>query len=101
MKTSFTENRASFLRPLSLSILSGLLIGTSYIPFPPWAIFFCFVPLWISWMNENSWKRIFWTGWLTQFVLTLIGFNWVAYTVHEFGHMPWILAVPVLFLFCT
>ena len=84
-----------------LPILTGLLVGTSYIPFPPWSIFFCLVPLWISWLNENSLKRIFWTGWLAQFVFNLIGFNWVAYTVHEFGFLPWWLAIPVLLLFCA
>ncbi|MGE5247985.1 MAG: hypothetical protein ACM3L8_06530 [Verrucomicrobiota bacterium] len=33
-----------------LPLLSGLLIGTSYIPFPPWALAFCFVPLWRFWL---------------------------------------------------
>lgn len=84
-----------------LAILSGLLIGTSYIPFPPWAIFFCFIPLWSAWLSEQTYKNVFWTGWITQFVLTLIGFNWVSYTVHEFGHLPWALAILVLLLFCA
>ncbi|MGZ3721783.1 MAG: apolipoprotein N-acyltransferase [Bdellovibrionales bacterium] len=101
MKTNFMEKRVSFLKQASLPILTGLLIGTSYIPFPPWAIFFCFVPLWIFWLKENSYKRIFWSGWAAQFILTAIGFNWVAYTVHEFGHLPWILALGTLLLFCT
>ena len=83
-----------------LSILSGILIGTSYIPFPPWAIFFCFVPLWLAWLKTDSYRTIFRTGWLTQFVLTLIGFNWVSYTVHEFGHLPWPAAIITLLLFC-
>lgn len=90
--------------PYLLAIVSGLFIGTSYIPFPPWAIFFCFVPLWIAWLDAGSWKRIFFTGWITQFVLSLIGFNWVSYTVHEFGHLPWPVAIAVLFAFsgiCT
>ncbi len=85
-----------------LAILSGLLIGTSYIPFPPWAIFFCFIPLWQAWLAHcDSYKQIFWTGWITQFVLTLIGFNWVSYTVNEFGHIPWPLAILVLLAFCS
>lgn len=84
-----------------LSILTGILVGTSYIPFPPWAIFFAFVPLWICWLKANSWRQVFWTGWIAQFVLALIGFNWVAYTVHEFGHLPWVAAVLTLFLFCS
>ncbi len=88
-------------RPYLLAILSGLLVGTSYIPFPPWAVFFCFVPLWLTWLEEKSVVRIFWTGWTTQFVLTLIGFNWVTYTVHEFGHLPWWAAGITLLLFSS
>lgn len=97
----------------SNSILSGIFIGTSYIPFPPWASLFCFVPLWSHWTalskeNEESSltifqtaKKIFISGWIAQFLLTLIGFNWVTLTVHEFGHMPWALAVLTLFFFCS
>src|SRR3954451_19778339 len=86
----------SFVWP---AVASGVLLGTSFIPFPPWAVFFCFVPLWRVWLDEPSWSRVWWSGWIAQFVGTLIGFNWVAYTVHEFGHLPWPLAVVALFLF--
>jgi apolipoprotein N-acyltransferase len=75
-------------------------VGTSYIPFPPWALFFCLVPLWLFWLGEVSWKRILLGGWVAQFVLTLIGFHWVAHTAHEFGHLPWPAAALALFLFC-
>ncbi|MBX3022033.1 MAG: apolipoprotein N-acyltransferase [Bdellovibrionales bacterium] len=37
-------------------------------------------------------------------MLTLIGFNWVSYTVHEFGHMPWAVSILLLLAFagiCT
>jgi apolipoprotein N-acyltransferase len=84
-----------------LSIVSGIFVGTSYIPFPPWALFFGFVPLWITWQNQTSWKRIFLFGWITQFILTLIGFHWVAYTAKEFGLLPWPLAALVLLAFCS
>lgn len=89
------------MKPLVLSILTGILLGTSYIPFPPWALFFFFVPLWICWFEEKSKWRIFWTGLLAQLIFNLIGFNWVAYTMHEFGHLPWALAVLILVLFCA
>ncbi|HEU5361362.1 MAG TPA: apolipoprotein N-acyltransferase [Candidatus Deferrimicrobiaceae bacterium] len=82
-----------------LPILSGILAGTSYIPFPPWALFFCFVPLWLFWLRETSWKRVFFGGWIAQFVFTLIGFHWVAHTAHEFGHLPWVVSALVLLLF--
>jgi apolipoprotein N-acyltransferase len=84
-----------------LPLLSGLLVGTSYIPFPPWALLFCHVPLWIFWLREGSVRRVLWGGWLSQFVFCLIGFHWVAYTAHEFGQMPWPLAILVLLLFCA
>ncbi|HEX9205730.1 MAG TPA: hypothetical protein VF853_07370, partial [Candidatus Deferrimicrobiaceae bacterium] len=82
-------------------MLTGLLIGTSYIPFPPWALLFCHVPLWIFWLREGSIRRVLWGGWLAQFLFCLIGFHWVAYTAHEFGQMPWPLALLVLLLFCA
>ena len=86
---------------LFLSILSGIFIGTSYIPFPPWAVFFCFVPLWITWINTHSIKKVFLYGWICQFILTFIGFNWVAHTASEFGHLPTPIAAIVLLLFCS
>ena len=52
-------------------------------------------------MREKSLTSIFWTGWIAQFVFNLVGFNWVAFTIHEFGHFPWPAAVLVLFAFCA
>jgi len=85
----------------SLPILSGFLIGTSYIPFPPWALFFCLAPLWIFWTRTHSLKQVFWGGWITQFILNLIGFHWIAHTVVAFGQMPWPVGFFVLFIFCS
>jgi apolipoprotein N-acyltransferase len=93
----FSMNLKMWLLP----VLSGILIGVSYIPFPPWAALFCFVPLWNFWMRQNDFRRIFLGGWITAFVLTLIGFNWVAYTLHEFAHLPWPLAVIGLLLYAA
>jgi apolipoprotein N-acyltransferase len=78
------------LKNYSLPILAGLLIGTSYIPFPPWAIFFGLVPLFVYWVSvAETPAQGFWGGWLAQFLLNLIGFHWIAYTATEFGHFPW------------
>jgi apolipoprotein N-acyltransferase len=84
-----------------LPILSGILVGTSYIPFPAWAMAFALVPLWLWWSEQNSPWRIWWGGWITQFTLNMIGFNWVAHTVHEFGHLPWPIAIAALVLFSS
>ncbi len=76
-----------------LPVLSGLLIGTSYIPFPPWASLFCFVPLWLFWRRQTTFKAVLIGGLTTSFVFTLIGFNWVTYLLHEFAGLDWPLAV--------
>lgn len=76
-----------------LPVLSGIFIGTSYIPFPPWASLFCFVPLWIFWRQQSRLKTVIVGGLITAFVFTLIGFNWVAYLLHEFAHLDWPIAV--------
>lgn len=92
-----------FPRPLLWATVSGILVGTSYIPFPGWALFFCYIPLWLSLLsqltNGASLKKIFFTGWITQFILTLIGFNWIYYVSAEFGHLPWAISLGALLLF--
>lgn len=78
-------------------ILSGILIGTSYIPFPPWALFFCLTPLFYFWWKQAERPReALFAGWITQFVLNLIGFHWIAHTAVEFGHFPWWAGILVL-----
>ncbi len=88
-KTPSNSASVSFWSRYRLPILSGLLVGTSYIPFPPWALFFCLVPLFLFWLRAPSKKVAFFGGWITQFILNLIGFHWIAYTASEFGHFPW------------
>ncbi len=82
-------------------LLSGVLIGTSYPPFPSWAVTFCWIPLWFSIVDEENLKSVFWRGWVTQFVLTLIGFHWVAHTAHDFGDLPWSVSILALLLFAA
>ena len=82
-----------------LPVLSGFLIGTSYIPFPPWASLFCFVPLWIFWFQQKDLKNVVLGGWITSFIFTLIGFNWVTFLLHEFAHLNWPLSVAGMLLF--
>ncbi|MBC7371734.1 MAG: apolipoprotein N-acyltransferase [Bdellovibrionaceae bacterium] len=93
---------SAFFNKYRWPLFSGLLIGTTYIPFPPWAVLFCYAPLWIFlFKSAKNWKEGFIAGWLTQFTLTIIGFHWIAYTAHRFGGFPWIFSVPVLLLFAA
>ena len=61
-------------------ILSGILIGTSYIPFSSWASLFCFMPVWVFWLRQSTLRHVVIGGFVTAFVFLLIGFNW--------GHLP-------------
>jgi apolipoprotein N-acyltransferase len=90
-----------FLKKYHLPILSGILIGTSYIPFPPWASFFAFVPLWLFLKDQKSLRPVVISTFITGFLLTLIGFNWVAFTLKEFGNLPWAAAIVALLGFCA
>ncbi len=89
----------------SLSLLSGILVGTSYIPFKGWALLFCYIPLWIGTLgllaDPKALKKVFLAGWITQFVLTLIGFNWIYYVASEFGHIHWSLSLGAQLLFAA
>ncbi len=86
-----------------LSVLSGILVGTSYIPFKGWALLFCYIPLWIATLgllnDKHSLKKVFIAGWISQFILTLIGFNWIYYVAAEFGHLHWSLSLGALLLY--
>lgn len=95
-KTSIKQ----FFLKYRLPLLSGVLVGTSYIPFPPWAILFAYTPLWFFILNSaQSKKEVFLSSWISQFVLTLIGFHWIIYTAMEFGHLPISLSIGALLLF--
>lgn len=84
-----------------LPVLSGILIGTSYIPFPPWASLFCFVPLWMFWNRQTRLSEVVLGGLVCSFVFTLIGFNWVTYTLHEFAHLDWWVACIGMVIFAV
>ena len=78
------------------------MIGTSYVPFFPWACLWGWIPLWLQVDREQgSLKKVFWAGWISQFVLTLIGFHWVSHVVHEFGSMPWAVSILLLLVFAS
>jgi len=85
--------------PLTLSMLSGILIGTSTIPLPPWALFFCLSPLMWIWLNEKPIKVFFYTS-LTFFIASLIGFFWISSLLQKFAKLPFVISILALLLFC-
>ena len=83
-----------------LPLLSGLFIGTSYIPFPPWAIFFGYVPLWLFALNQKKLADLITGAWLCQLILTLIGFNYLLGAFQEMG-FPFYQALLLFLVFCS
>ena len=84
-----------------LPLLSGVFLSVSHPPFPPLTILFAFVPLWYLWLKKDfSFKSFFFTGWITQFVLSFLGTHWVAYTLHEYGQLPWSIAFVFFLIYC-
>ena len=90
----------NFYKAYKWPIWAGVFHGTSYIPpFPPLALLFCLVPLWLYWKN-HSLKQVLKGTLLCFFIGTLIGFYWIAYTAHEFGGLPWSISFLTLIVFC-
>ncbi|NYT46428.1 MAG: hypothetical protein H0A75_00605 [Candidatus Methanofishera endochildressiae] len=61
--------------------------------FPAPVLPFGFIPLWIFWEQQTRLKNVILGGFVTIFVFTLIGFNWVTFLLHEFAHVPWLAGV--------
>lgn len=96
------SNFLTFIKKYKWALMSGFIVGTSYIPLPPWGIFFGYLPLWYGLIFEvKSFKEAFIAGWLCQFVLTLIGFHWIIYTAKTYGQLPWPLAFLAFLAFCS
>ncbi|MGE0631943.1 MAG: apolipoprotein N-acyltransferase [Pseudobdellovibrionaceae bacterium] len=96
------QKTREWLIQYSLPILTAFLLVTSFIPFPPWALFLGWTPLMWFWISRTkTWKEVFWGGWITQFTFSMIGFHWIAHTAHEFGQIPWGVAILVLLIFST
>ncbi|MCB0348359.1 MAG: apolipoprotein N-acyltransferase [Bdellovibrionales bacterium] len=87
-------------RPLLLSLIAGVLIGFSYIPGPIFLSWIAFIPLFYLLTSKASLKKIILGTWITQFLLTLIGFHWIGYTISEFGRMPAWIGYAGLVGFC-
>jgi apolipoprotein N-acyltransferase len=84
----------------SLTLVSAILIVLS---FPPYGVYpliwFALVP-WLFALNRTrTLKQAFAQGVLLSFLMTVIGFYWVASVLQEFAELPMALAVTGLCLF--
>ena len=87
--------------PHPLTLLSGILI---VLAFPPWDLGFltwiCLVPWFFAIQKADSPARSFVEGFWLNFLMTLGCYFWIAYSLKEFGGVPWPVGFLGLFLFC-
>ena len=87
------------LAPPTLSMLSGILVGTSTIPFPPWALFFCLCPLMWLWLKESPLRVFLYTS-LSFFIASIVGFFWLSSLLQKFVGLSLPLSILILLCFC-
>jgi apolipoprotein N-acyltransferase len=93
------------LVPHPLTLLSAVLV---VLAFPPWdfsvLIWICLVPWFFAIQKTNSpthsFIQSFKEGFWLNFLMTLGGYYWVAYSLKEFGGVPWSVGILGLFFFC-
>ena len=97
----FNKYSPAFVKKYKLPLLSGILLGTGFIPFPVFTVFFCWVPLWFFITQQKNIKSVLIGSWTTQFLATSIGFSWVIYTAHKFGGFNWFISFVAFVFFCA
>ncbi|MDR3607027.1 MAG: apolipoprotein N-acyltransferase [Oligoflexia bacterium] len=87
---------------MHLVVLAGILIVAS---FPPWnfrgLIFIALIPWLYRLRTTTTWRRAAIWGLFLSMAMSLLGFYWVAYVLHEFGGLPWAIAGLGLLIFST
>ena len=71
----------------------------TYIPFSPYLLLICQVPLLLYWIRTPSLMKTFFGGWISQLILSLIGFHWIQETAVSFGHLPRAIGLLALLAF--
>ena len=86
---------------IAMSAICGFILGGSFIPFVPWGVFFSYALLWRLWLQLKTPKKIFISAWVFQFAMSFVIFNWVIFTLHEFGNFPWFVCFLLFLVFCS
>ena len=69
--------------------LAGLILGTSYIPFPPWGIFFYLVPFLLFAERQKKLVPLLVGGGIMHITTALIIFHSGVYLIHSYLVMSW------------
>ncbi|MBI4041724.1 MAG: apolipoprotein N-acyltransferase [Deltaproteobacteria bacterium] len=94
----------TYSKELLLTFLSAALIVLSFPNFELTGfIFIAWLPFFFATRHKTP-KEAFFLGALLGIFIAWGAFYWVAYTLHEFGQLPWVLAILLFFgfsLFCN
>lgn len=89
-------------RHLVFAFASGALSVAGFAPFYAWPVpIAALAALFVLWQRTGSPRRAALLGFAFGLGLFLAGVSWVFVSLHQFGHMPAILAAFATFLFCA
>ena len=95
-------NRSVLLNPgrTGLAILSGLLLSAAFPKIgADWVAWFALVPFFLSLRLVDTAGEALRMGWFAGLAHYLSLVYWLAYTMNTYGNLPYVLSVPILFLF--
>ena len=87
---------------IALPALAGAAAVFGFAPFYAWPVPIASLSLlFLAWARSGSPLQAAITGFAFGLGLNLAGVSWVYVSLHEFGHMPAVLAAVATFLFCA
>jgi apolipoprotein N-acyltransferase len=87
---------------LALPALAGAATVLGFAPFYAWPVpVACLAVLFLAWGRSVTARQAALSGYAFGLGLNLAGVSWVFVSLHEFGHMPAVLAALATFLFCA
>ncbi len=87
--------------PHGLTLVSAALLVASFPPWDLWPLIWIgLIPWFYVLKRTRTFKEALLQGLWLNYFLTLGGFYWIAYSIQEFGNLPWSLSVLGLLVFC-
>ncbi len=89
------------MRMRLLALAAGLLYPLAFAPWQWWPLVLASIALGWYCLHGIGWREALLRGWLYGVGLFGFGVYWVHVSMHEYGHTPLILALPMTFLFAA
>lgn len=92
----------SRLKSFLFSFAAGVLAVSGFAPFGffPLTVFALAFLFW-QWLTAATPRAAAWRGWAFGFGLFGAGVGWIYVALHDYGEMPFLLALPATALFCA